>query len=143
MDKIIELLEKVKLETQGINKINSTNWRDWALEKIIFDDNTEDLKIILSNEYEKNVIFRCKNYIGISYLGNWDEGIIENMWTENNGDILSESKKIIISNRPDGFAFKNDEIRFANEWFQLNIKLIDGVIIKIAFKEIEFEEVIV
>jgi hypothetical protein len=126
-----------------INKINSTNWRDWALEKIIFDDNTEDLKIILSNEYEKNVIFRCKNYIGISYLGHWDEGIIENMWTENNGDILSESKKIIISNRPDGFAFKNDEIRFANEWFQLNIKLIDGVIIKIAFKEIEFEEVIV
>ncbi len=121
------------------NEINLQSWRDWVLEKVLFDDNTEDINIVLSNEIEKNVLFRCKGYIGFSYLGHWDEGVIESILITNNGEILEQSKKIIANNRSDGFASSNDELRFNGEWLQMDIKLIDGAIVKIAFREIEKE----
>ena len=79
----------------------------------------------------------CKDYIGYSLIGHWDESIIEDIVIDESGTLINESLQIVIklygeNPLPGGGVKKIDDC-----WYQLNIILIDGNIIKVACKDFE------
>jgi len=113
-----------------IKTINESGWADFSLQKIEIPD--ENIRISLS----ENIIITCCNFIGISYVGHWEEGIIEDIVIESKGDLIDTSLKEVQRNY--GKLPYIKEIRqMGNEWYQLNIKMIDGVVIKIACEYFE------
>lgn len=125
MDKIIEIL-------------NSGGWADWSLNKLEID--YEKVEIAISSDNEKNnLTICCKNYIGYSFIGHWDESIIEDIWVETGGNLVDESiqlvKKLYGNNPlPGGGVKKTGDI-----WYQVNIKLIDGNAVRVACRDIEVD----
>lgn len=123
MDKIIEIL-------------NGGGWADWSLTKLEID--YEKVEVVVSSDNGKNnVKIRCKDYIGFSFIGHWDESIIEDIKVETFGSLIDESLQVVRSlygesPLPGGGVKKIDDI-----WYQVNIKLIDGNIIKVVCNSIE------
>lgn len=121
----------------NIDKINNINWHDWT-----FDDFKIDYDIVLvrvTDDLDWSAIFYCKDFIGFSFIGHWDESTIESISVKANGTLIDESihviKKLYGDNpQPGGGTKKIDD-----SWYQINIKLIDGNIIKIVSKEIRVE----
>jgi len=118
-----------------IDKINNNSWADWSLNK--FEIDYDRLLINISEEIEGNVTICCMNYIGFSFIGHWDESIIEDIIVDTSGSLIEESVKVIKKLHannplPGGGVKKIDDI-----WYQVNIKLIDGNIINIACKSID------
>lgn len=125
MDKIIEIL-------------NSGGWADWSLNKLEID--YEKVEIAISSDNEKNnVTICCKNYIGYSFIGHWDESIIEDIWVETGGNLVDESiqlvKKLYGNNPLPGGGVK----KIGDIWYQVNIKLIDGNAVRVACRDIEVD----
>lgn len=120
-----------------IDKINNSNWTDWSLKNIELD--FDKIVISLSEELEGFVKFTCKDYIGLSIVGHWDETVIESIIVEYGGSLVNESiekvKRLYGNNPIKGGGIKD----IKDDWYQMNIKLIDGNIYKFAFREIEDE----
>ncbi|MGV8082791.1 MAG: hypothetical protein AB2L09_04030 [Coriobacteriia bacterium] len=118
--------------------INSGGWADWSLNKLEID--YEKVEIAISSNNEKtNVTICCKNYIGYSFIGHWDESIIEGIWVETGGKLVDESiqlvKKLYGNNPLPGGGVK----KIGDIWYQVNIKLIDGNSMKVACRDIEVD----
>lgn len=122
-----------------INKINRNDWHDWLLDK--FEINYDRVMITLLNDIESTLTISCSDYIGFSFVGHWDESVIEEIKVQTYGNLIDESLhvvKMLYSKKPlsGGGIKKIDDI-----WYQVNIKLIDGNIIKVACKNIQVEGV--
>lgn len=93
---------------------------------------SEDIEIELSFEHENRFLLKCENYIGISIIGFWEDCIIDKIILSNEGDLIDSSKEKIIKN------YYNHEVPFSDiknikdRWYQIDIILIDGCVIKIA-----------
>ncbi|HAN20471.1 MAG TPA: hypothetical protein DCP51_02150 [Clostridiales bacterium] len=123
-------MDKILME-----KINNCSWADWRLDKIEID--YECIIISVSNESEVIVKFSCNNFIGLSIVGHWDESVIESISIEDNGCLIKDSIETIKRLNGDN-PLKGGGIKDINdEWYQMNIKLIDGIILKFAFRDIE------
>ena len=61
----------------SIEKINCSSWTDWDLGKMEIDYNR--IVVRLSEGSEATVTIYCNDYIGFSYVGHWDESVIENI----------------------------------------------------------------
>lgn len=122
-----------------VEKINSCGWTDWSVDKLEMD--FDKVLVRVSENIEGTVTICCKDYIGISYIGHWDESVIEDIRIETNGSLINESlenvKKLYGENPLLGGGVKE----ISDNWYQLNIKLIDGNIIKVVCKNIEIVEV--
>ena len=117
-----------------IDKINSFTGTDWILNKIFID--SDHIKIECSNENYITTLL-CNNFIGISFVGNWEESVIEQISVDSHGDLIEESIKKIKFLYKDG-KIPNTIIKNINDiWYQLNIKLIDGNVIQIACNEFD------
>lgn len=118
-----------------VDKINNSGWADWSLDK--FEIDYERVLVTLSEDVEGALTISCKDYIGFSYIGHWDESIIEDISITTGGDLAEESiksvKKLYGDNPLPGGGVK----KIDDSWYQVNIKLIDGNIIKVACKSIE------
>jgi hypothetical protein len=112
-----------------INIINDFVGVDWSLDKIIIDD---VITIYLSEERGHKVIISCYNFIGFSFVGHWDESIIEYIKVEPEGDLINNSLLKIKSLYGDSPLPAGENKRIDGIWYQLSIKLIDGNIIKVA-----------
>jgi hypothetical protein len=75
-----------------------------------------------------------------SHIAHWDESVIEDIVVETKGNLIDESvqtvEKLYGKNLLSGGGIKN----IMDKWYQINIKLIDGNIIKVACKSIETQE---
>lgn len=117
-------------------KINKSSWADWQLEKIEMD--FDKICIRISDSEDKNSLYICcKDYIGLNIIGHWDEATIESIKIDEQGDLIDESLqtvKTLYGNNPlTGGGGKSID----DKWHQVNIKLIDGVFIRVACKLIE------
>jgi hypothetical protein len=123
MDRIIEL-------------INGDSWADSSLTKLEID--YDKVEVFVTSDNDNNVVrICCKDYIGFSHIGHWDESVIEDIVVETKGSLIDESLQtveILYGKNPlPGGGIKN----IMDKWYQINIKLIDGNIIKVACKSIE------
>lgn len=118
-----------------VNTINNSGWHDWSLSKLEIE--YDRVLIGLSDDTVNIVTFCCWDYIGLSFIGHWDESVIKDITVETKGNLIDESlstvKKLYGENPLPGGGVKKLE----DKWYQVNIKLIDGNVIKVACKRIE------
>ncbi len=125
MDNIIEIL-------------NGGGLADWSLTKLEID--YERVEVIVSSDNgNNNVTICCKDYIGFSFIGHWDESIIEDISVDIGGSLVDESiqavKKRYGNNPLPGGGVK----KINDSWYQVNIKLIDGNVVRVACSNIEVD----
>jgi hypothetical protein len=137
-----------------INKINSFVWADWSLDD--FKANYEKIIVKVSynagnyysseetiNETNANTLItiHCNNYIGFSFIGHWDENIIEHIRIEPDGDLVVNSSHEIKRNygEPPIPSLGGGIKKIDGPWYQLNIKLIDGNSLKVACGSFDVE----
>lgn len=122
-----------------IDKINNSGWADWYLDK--FEIDFERVLVTISAEpYAGTITICCNDYIGFSSIGHWDESVIEDIKVESHGNLIDESLQVVKSiygesPLPGGGVKKIDD-----KWYQVNIKLIDGNIIKVACKNLNIND---
>ena len=110
-------------------------WHDSSLENIVIGYN--DITIKIERE-DKTILLKCANFIGIEYLGQWDENIIKRIYVDDNCDIIEKAKKSIAVNN--NIEYLGGGVRkFHSKWICLKIELIDGVVIKIVCDDITTE----
>jgi hypothetical protein len=76
-----------------IKWINDFRGTDWFVPSIYID---EDIILKFTDSRNYSVTIVCENYIGISFIGNWDEGIIDYICIEPKGDLIESSLKKIV-----------------------------------------------
>lgn len=117
-------------------KINSCGWADWSLNKLEVDFDKVLISVSQDTEDENIVIICCRDYIGFSFIGHWDESIIEDITIDEKGSMIDESihivKKLYGETPLPGGGVKKIE----DSWYQVNIKLIDGNVIEVACRSI-------
>ena len=105
---------------------------DYSLISITVDYND----VVISIKDDDNFEIRCKNFIGINYIGQWDENIISDIEIHESDVCIDQSKEVITHNND--INYKGGGIKeFNSNWKCLHLKLIDGVIIKIACQSVE------
>ncbi len=78
---------------KGIKEyINNNSWDDYILESISIDYEKAVINISLDN---KAIKINCNNFIGIEYLGQWDESVIGSISLYENDDFCNESRTIV------------------------------------------------
>jgi len=136
----------------AIDKINKFGWADWFLGPFCFDDDRLFIKLSYDTgtDYNSNGTLKkdgeryayaticCNHFIGFIFVGCWDESIIEDINVESEGDLIVDSVKKVKCLHG-GAPFPDAEKDIDGQWYQLNIKLIDGNVIKIACKDFEIE----
>ena len=120
-----------------VNSINNGFWADSSIDKLEIDFDTVRIDISLDRGLDDMITICCKDYIGFSFVGHWDESIIEDITIEESGTLIDESllavKQLYGKNPLPGGGAKNID----DCWRQLNIKLIDGNTLKVACKDFE------
>ena len=136
-----------------IEMINSFGWADFSIEDFIIS--YERISVRLSYNYGNyynsdgtrneecsyKQVINCENYIGFTFVGHWDENIIEYIRIDTEGNLILDSLQEIKScyGDPPMPQLGGGVKKIDNPWYQLNIKLIDGNVIKIAAESFEME----
>ncbi|MBP3365463.1 MAG: hypothetical protein J6K96_00560 [Treponema sp.] len=111
---------------------NDSDFADYSLEEIKIDYD----KIAIEIRREKKYRIDCLHFLAISYIGQWDENIIENVFITENDDFIAEVKSKIKKNN--NINFKGGGTRdFNADWICLTIRLIDALEIKIVCSDVE------
>ena len=123
-----------------VNSINNGFWADSDIDKLEIDFDTVRIDISLDTGFGDTVSIHCKDYIGFSFVGHWDESVVESIRIDESGTLIDESlhavKQLYGENPLAGGGVKNID----DCWYQLNIKLIDGNIFRVACKDFETVE---
>ena len=124
--------------TSNIDEINNSCWADWSLNKLEIDYERIVIKVT-QEEIKATVNLCCNDYIGFSFIGHWDESVIEEIIVESKGSLIDNSlqtvKKLYGENPSLGGGVK----KIHDKWYQVNIRLIDGNTVKIACRSVEAE----
>lgn len=120
-----------------IRKVNQSSWVDWSIKNIIFGFDKISI-LIVDDGGDQLVNVSCEDFIGFEIVGYWDEGIIENINIETEGDLLTKSLNLIKRN------YNNNPIPAGSKhlediWMQINIRLIDGMYIRVVCNKIDFK----
>lgn len=118
-----------------INKINMSRWDDWTLDKL--EINYDKVIIKVSEELEGTVEIMCNDYIGFSFVGHWDESVIEKIEVTLNGNLIEDSINTVKRLHGDHPFPAGGVKNIEDTWYQVNVKLIDGNLIYVACKSIE------
>ena len=108
-------------------------WHDSYLENITIEDTDITVKIATD---DKTVLLKCKHFLGIEYIGQWDESVIKGIYIKEDCDIITKAKDEIA-------AHNNIEIigegvrKHDSKWICIEIELIDGIVIKIICEYME------
>ena len=120
----------------NINEINAFIGRDWRLKRITIAD---AITILLSESRGYTATITCYNFIGFSFVGNWDECVIDFIEIEKGGDFVENSLCEVKRLNGESPLPAGESKKIDNAWYQLNIKLIDGNVIKIACDSFSLE----
>jgi len=120
---------------KAMSEINQSSWFECSLHDIEID--FDKITIVVSFNEKVNKEICCHDFIGFSYIGHWDESIIETIKVDTKGSLIDESLQVVKDlNGADPLPGGGDK-RITDNWYQLNIKLIDGLIIRLACKSFE------
>ena len=136
-----------------ICRINDDGWHDWSFDSLNAEYEKISVNISYNNEnyykidgtvnenFEEHIKIHCNNHIGYSFIGHWDENIIESIKIEREGDLVASSLSEIkrLNGNPPIPSLGGGLKKIDNIWYQLNIKLIDGSVIKVACESFELE----
>jgi hypothetical protein len=118
-----------------INSINTSGWADWYLDK--FEIDFESVLITITEPVGVGgLTICCKDYIGFSIVGHWDESVIEDINVTAYGSLVNESLYVIRSLYGENPLPGGGVKKVNDNWYQVDIKLIDGNIIKVASKSL-------
>ena len=108
---------------------------DYSLKKItvVFDE------IVFTIDDDDVYEIRCSNFIGLNYLGQWDENIISEIEISESDLCINQCLDIIVKNND--VKYKEGVKNFDFNWKCLKIKLIDDVVIKVVCEKIEFVKI--
>lgn len=112
----------------------AVDFADYSLEEIRID--YADIQIVCA--HEKKCVIRCVNFIAISYIGQWDENIIDEIFITRDDELIEESRRKVRQNNDitsAGGGTKN----YDGQWLCLVVRLIDSVEIKIVCSDVEIE----
>jgi hypothetical protein len=118
-----------------IEKINGSGWADWSFSKLEIDYDKVEVSVL--SDSENRVKICCRNYIGFSFMGHWDESIIGDIRVETYGNVIDESLQVVKKLYGESPLLGGGVKRIDDVWYQVNIKLIDGNTVKIACRNIE------
>lgn len=128
-----------------IDKINSFVGADWSFDDFNIDYERVSIKLsYASDSTSREDIFTtiyCNNFIGFSFVGHWDENIIEYIKVESEGDLIKNSLQEIkrLYGEPPIPLLGGGVKKVDSPWYQLNIKLIDGNVIKVVCDSFSME----
>ena len=105
---------------------NPDSWADAVLECAEFNDESVLIKIELPAG--KRCLLKCEDYIGISYLGKWDEAVIARIYAVTEDPRIAQIKHHIqISNPRSAFEQRNID----QQYCVFTIELLDSTILEI------------
>ena len=136
-----------------ISRINSSGWHDCFFDSLNVDCDKVIVKIsyegnhyhlngtVNENHSDVHVSIHCNNHIGVLFIGQWDESVIESIRIETEGDSIDSSLLTMkrLSGEPPMLSPGVGLRKTDNTLHQLNIKLIDGVVIKIVCEDFMME----
>jgi hypothetical protein len=140
----LRIREEVSL-MDVIDKINSFVGADWSFDDFNIDYERVSIKLsYASDSTSREDIFTtiyCNNFIGFSFVGHWDENIIEYIKVESEGDLIKNSLQEIkrLYGEPPIPLLGGGVKKVDSPWYQLNIKLIDGNVIKVVCDSFSME----
>lgn len=100
---------------------------------VVFDE------IVFTIDDDDVYEIRCSNFIGLNYLGQWDENIISEIEISESDLCINQCLDIIVKNND--VKYKDGVKNFDFNWKCLKIKLIDDVVIKVVCEKIEFVKI--
>jgi len=122
-------------DLMSMNEAKKMGFRDYEIKKMDIDYGCIRIQIEGATEY--TII--CKDYIGIEYIGQWDECVIEEIEVCHEDEIINRSLDVISK-------YNNTDIlgggskKFDSQWICLKVKLIDSVVINIACADVDIIE---
>ena len=121
-----------------IDEINGFVGADWSFNEFKINYERASVKLSYNNNH---VTIYCNNFIGFSCIGQWDENIIKYIKVESEGDLITNSWQKIkrLNGDPPIPLLGGGLKKIDNPWYQLNIKLIDGNVIKVACESLAVE----
>ena len=117
------------------NRLGNYNWHDANLISIAID---YEKAVIIVQLDDTSVQLVCNDFIGIQYLGQWDECIIAEIDILEHSEPLSKCKSIIARNNRLDFLGGGTK-SFDAPWYDLRVTLIDGVLIDIVCGRIDLQ----
>jgi len=124
-----------------IERINNINWADWTLENIQID--YEKIVVSISDDSSNITAIYLKDYTGFYYVGHWDESVIKDINIYSKGDLIDESLRTIKNLYGDNPLPGGGVKQIDDDWFQLDINLIDGNVLKFSCRSIETDDIII
>ena len=126
--------------------INSLAWSDWLLDSISVNEDEERIEIKLVHYSDgmcvpdASATIFCDKFIGFALAGLHTAMNVDYLRINETGDLITESLQLIKNNYgelpsafPFPFLWSCGEIKTLDStWYQLDLKLIDGSIMKIA-----------
>ena len=116
--------------------INQYNWHDYYLDSISLD--YDNVKIVLCDYSDAKTVLVCEQYIGIQYLGHWDECVVDNIHVQNRNELTEKSLEIVKNNYPQNMCGGGSR-KLDDEWLECIIRLIDNNEVKIVCKNVFIE----
>ena len=112
--------------------INDRVWSDYLLENICIDYENIILEVSFN---EENVRLICCNFIGIQYLGQWDENVIKKITVYVDDEFCQINREFVKKNNFVEIA--GGGIReFDKEWLHIVVELLDAVCIHIVCTDV-------
>lgn len=115
--------------------INDYGWADWNLKKVEID--FEKVNIIVSDHEDGTLVaISCNDYIGLKIIGHWDEAIIEDIVVSEAGELIDQSIDVVKEKYGSNPVLGGGVKKIHDKWLQLEIRLIDGISLTVACRDI-------
>ncbi len=119
---------------------NKYPFADLLVRDFTVENSDDEIKIeIFSSSVEPFCTIIAKYFIGIDYIGVWDEQIISDVKMIPDGDLVKKSKETIVKNQINPLPVYAEK-KIEKVYTQLEIKFVDDSILKIAARSFEIEE---
>lgn len=122
-----------------VSQINNWGWEDCSIVKIELGYDSISIEITDDeNRYQISIL--CEEFIGIEFIGNWDESFIDRIEVTEKGMLIEKSIEKIKKCYGGNTSIPGMKKDINGRWYQLSITLIDGVIIDIACGNIKIKK---
>lgn len=120
-----------------IQYFNENSWNDFLLDKILID--YSNIYVHMLTPKDSLLQIQCCNFIGINYIGQWDENIIKDIHISRDSCLIDNALKKIGKNN--SINHKGGGTREYNAcWYDVSIELIDKICIHIICQTVQLEQ---
>lgn len=119
-----------------IDYINENSWNDFSLDTILID--YSDIWVRILTPKESQLKIKCCNFVGIDYLGQWDENIIRDIHISKDSHLIDNVLNKINQNNDTNHKGGGSRL-YTGNWYDVCIELIDELHIHIICQNIGLE----